>query len=45
MRRGEMGPVMYLVIALIALLAIIILIMKVSGKSWGIIEFIQGVLP
>lgn len=45
MQRGEMGPVMYLVLAVITLLAIVLLIMKLSGRSFGIVEFIRGIFP
>ena len=44
MRRGEMGPVMYLVLAVVVLLAIVIILMSLSSKSFGIVEYIKGAL-
>ena len=44
MRKGELGPLMYLLIGIMVLLAVIVLIIVLKGKSLNIIATIKEAL-
>ncbi|MDD9953869.1 MAG: hypothetical protein OXR66_06050 [Candidatus Woesearchaeota archaeon] len=44
MRRAEIGPVMYLVLGTFLLLVILLLVVSARDTSFGIIDYIRGII-
>lgn len=45
MRKGDISPMMWMVLGLIVLLALIVVILALKGKSFDLISGIKGALP
>jgi len=44
MRKGVMGPMMYILLALMLLAALVVIILSMRDKSFSLIGMIKGVL-
>jgi len=42
MRRGELSPVMYLVLAMLVLIAVLVVVFSLRDRSFGILDTIAG---